>query len=318
MVPFSVALIFDLAAAVVLTVSVARLFRGHGSPTLLSYLFYLVSWYTLVLYMLVFLFAPRFLPESAQHGYMMFNSIFVVPLNGCVAFFFADFIWRWLKKPMPRLLRFGLPISFLAILVVYAREMLGRLSAESQPEPFVLSAPASLGLMFACLLFVSLYAVIAGHGLKDRKTGRHVLLFGAVTGGGTIIGLLFIFGVFSFLGLDWQNAVSSMILASVTIGGWVFARGFFRGQAHAVAAQLASADLSVLEARYGISPREREIISLTITGKSNREITEALYISHETVKKHIYNAYRKIGVKNRVQLVNAVLESSASLPTESN
>jgi hypothetical protein len=37
-------------------------------------------------------------------------------------------------------------------------------------------------------------------------------------------------------------------------------------------------------------------------------LTEELFISLETVKKHIYNAYRKIGVRNRVQLVNAVLE----------
>ena len=62
-----------------------------------------------------------------------------------------------------------------------------------------------------------------------------------------------------------------------------------------------------------MTPREREVISLVITGRSNREITEDLFISPETVKKHIYNAYRKIGVRNRVQLVNAVLEFSDKL-----
>jgi DNA-binding CsgD family transcriptional regulator len=314
---FLTALIFDLVLAVTLIVSVARLVHRHSSRALLSYMFYLISWYALVLYILVFLFAPQFLPEDAQRGYMMFNSIFVVPLNGLVALFYADFIWKWLNKSMPRLLRFILPIPFLVILVVYAKEMLDRLSTESHSETFVIAAPASLGLMFAFLLLVSLYAAIAPRRLKDRERARHIRLSAAVTGSGLIIGLLFIFGSFSFLGRDWQNVAASMVLASVNIGGWVFARGFFRREARTQAAELAKADLGSLEAHYGISPREREIISLVIAGKSNREISEALYISLETVKKHIYNAYRKIGIKNRVQLVNVVLKSSAGPTAES-
>ena len=35
---------------------------------------------------------------------------------------------------------------------------------------------------------------------------------------------------------------------------------------------------------------------------ANKEIADRLFISTETVKKHIYNVYRKLGVQNRVQL----------------
>ncbi len=314
---FSAALIFDFAVAVALTVSVVRLVHSHGSPALLSYLFYLISWYAFLLYMLVYLFAPHFLPDGAQRGYMLFNSIFIVPLNGFVALFYADFVWKWLNKPMPRLLRYGLPIPFLAILIVYAGETLGRLSAESPSQPFVIAAPASQGLMFAFLLAVSLYAAIAGRRLKDREMARSVLFSSAVMGIVLIVGLLLVFGPFSLLDYDLQNAIGSIVFASANIGGWVFARGFFRREARERAAKLAKADISTLESRYGVSPREAEIISLIIAGKSNREISEALFISNETVKKHIYNAYRKIGIKNRVQLVNVVLESSARPAAES-
>jgi DNA-binding CsgD family transcriptional regulator len=279
---------------------------------LLSYLFFLIFWYALVLYMLIFLFAPRFLPDSAHNAYLLFNSVFLVPLNGLVTYFFADFTWRWLGKPMPRLLKLGLPVPFAVILVLYAREMLGRLSTVSQQETFTISAPVSLALMFVCLVAVSLYAAMANFGLMNRQKGTFVLRFAAVTVGGLIVGVLFSFGAFSFLGAEWQNSVTSMVFAAVGVVGWVNARGSLDEHAHVVAPELADADLSGLENRYGISPRECEIISLMIRGKSNREITEALFISQETVKKHIYNVYRKIGVKNRVQLVNAVLESSAS------
>ncbi len=56
--------------------------------------------------------------------------------------------------------------------------------------------------------------------------------------------------------------------------------------------------------RYGITKREEEILYLICEGKSNREISELLFISLQTVKDHIHSVFRKTAVKNRVQLVN--------------
>jgi two-component system response regulator DegU len=55
--------------------------------------------------------------------------------------------------------------------------------------------------------------------------------------------------------------------------------------------------------KYDISQREREIVQLLLKGKSNKEIEDALFIAMGTVKNHVYNIYRKIGVKNRAQLL---------------
>ena len=60
-------------------------------------------------------------------------------------------------------------------------------------------------------------------------------------------------------------------------------------------------------ARLDITPREGEIIRLVLQGKTNAEIAAALFISLKTVKHHLYNAYLKLRVKNRVQLVNLFL-----------
>ena len=57
-----------------------------------------------------------------------------------------------------------------------------------------------------------------------------------------------------------------------------------------------------LLAPLGVSTREIEVIELLMKGYSNKEIAGRLFISTETVKKHIYNVYRKLGVQNRVQL----------------
>lgn len=56
--------------------------------------------------------------------------------------------------------------------------------------------------------------------------------------------------------------------------------------------------------RYRISEREAEIIRLLLDGKSYRDIESELFISFKTVQSHVYNVYKKMGVKSRWQLLN--------------
>ena len=55
--------------------------------------------------------------------------------------------------------------------------------------------------------------------------------------------------------------------------------------------------------KHHISDREREVVFLLLKGKSNKEIEDMLFISLGTVKNHIYNIFKKLKVKNRVQLI---------------
>jgi len=58
--------------------------------------------------------------------------------------------------------------------------------------------------------------------------------------------------------------------------------------------------------KYGISKRETEIVELIFSGKSNKDISDSLFISLQTVKDHIHRIYLKTGAKNRVQLTNLI------------
>jgi DNA-binding CsgD family transcriptional regulator len=69
------------------------------------------------------------------------------------------------------------------------------------------------------------------------------------------------------------------------------------------------AELREVFSKYNISQREEEIIRLVSKGKSNQEISNALYISLQTVKHHIHSIYRKLSIKNRVQLANFIRNS---------
>lgn len=55
---------------------------------------------------------------------------------------------------------------------------------------------------------------------------------------------------------------------------------------------------------YGLTNREMEIITLLSAGASNQQIAEKLFVSEHTVKSHIYNIFRKINVRNRIQALN--------------
>lgn len=55
-------------------------------------------------------------------------------------------------------------------------------------------------------------------------------------------------------------------------------------------------------AKRGLTMREQEVVLLIVSGRDDHEIADALCISLSTLRKHIYNAYKKLDVNNRVQL----------------
>ncbi len=61
---------------------------------------------------------------------------------------------------------------------------------------------------------------------------------------------------------------------------------------------------------YEISNREAEIVLEICTGKTNKAISEKLFITLQTVKDHNYRIYSKLGVKSRIQLTNLVREKT--------
>jgi DNA-binding CsgD family transcriptional regulator len=56
-----------------------------------------------------------------------------------------------------------------------------------------------------------------------------------------------------------------------------------------------------------LTPREREIVGLVAEGMTNAEVARILWISPGTVRKHLENAYDKLGVRTRAGAVAALL-----------
>lgn len=75
----------------------------------------------------------------------------------------------------------------------------------------------------------------------------------------------------------------------------------FRSAAGRASERVAPLELRDVAERYALSSREIETLSLLVSGKTNKEIAEILFISISTVKTHIASIFAKTGARNRLE-----------------
>ena len=66
----------------------------------------------------------------------------------------------------------------------------------------------------------------------------------------------------------------------------------------------------------GLSARETEVFMLLAKGRGIEHIQNKLCISGHTVKTHVYNIYRKMGINSREELLDAVEQEQANRRAE--
>jgi ATP/maltotriose-dependent transcriptional regulator MalT len=72
-----------------------------------------------------------------------------------------------------------------------------------------------------------------------------------------------------------------------------------------IAGTLADAGISASPAeRFGLTPREQQVLRLLVQGQSDKEIGETLFISHRTVMGHVANLLAKLDVPSRTAVAH--------------
>lgn len=69
--------------------------------------------------------------------------------------------------------------------------------------------------------------------------------------------------------------------------------------------------------RFGLTPREREVLELLAAGHTNRQIAEQIFISEKTVSVHVSNILRKLSATSRTEAAGLAhrLNLVVDLPT---
>jgi DNA-binding CsgD family transcriptional regulator len=68
-------------------------------------------------------------------------------------------------------------------------------------------------------------------------------------------------------------------------------------------------------APLGHTPTEERVANLVASGRTNREVAEALFISVNTVEANLKRIYRKLGVRSRAELAASYARGGASSAT---
>ncbi|EOE5321690.1 MULTISPECIES: helix-turn-helix transcriptional regulator [Providencia] len=62
-----------------------------------------------------------------------------------------------------------------------------------------------------------------------------------------------------------------------------------------------------MQTRFGLTPRECEVVELILAGKGSPQIAQMLFISLGTVKNHRKNIYQKLSINSQVELFNLLI-----------
>jgi len=68
------------------------------------------------------------------------------------------------------------------------------------------------------------------------------------------------------------------------------------------------------EAESELTPREEEIVKMVAEANTSREIAEMLHLSEKTVENHRANAMKKLGMRDRVELVRYAIRQGLVEP----
>lgn len=104
---------------------------------------------------------------------------------------------------------------------------------------------------------------------------------------------------------DAAEQVRSVLLALSGIG-YLVVTIVNSQRRSASGAQSPKEQASIVAVACGLTSRETELLPLLMSGMSNQEIGETAFIAVGTVKVHVYNIFRKLGIKKRNQVSEAV------------
>ena len=77
--------------------------------------------------------------------------------------------------------------------------------------------------------------------------------------------------------------------------------------------ELIAGSVSRLAEDHGLTPREREVFGLMAQGRSSTFISEELFVTTNTVRKHIAHVYEKLGVHSKQELLTLVQQESSKI-----
>lgn len=108
----------------------------------------------------------------------------------------------------------------------------------------------------------------------------------------TFLAIIVLIGSFTLLPFNQAQGTNAQIITSATSGGEMLVISMDRLQKFAN--------------RFGLSPREMDVLTFLARGRNVKHIANKLSISEHTAKAHVQRIYRKTGVHSQQDLIDII------------
>jgi DNA-binding CsgD family transcriptional regulator len=269
---------------------------------LFPYTLYLASWGALVLLSVAqYVLIGSFLPEAAWEQLSAATRPLFAIAFGVALYFLSSFMAQLTGGRLSR----SYTIAYVVIWAVFAVgiSVAGALIGERPPEALLAVASLAAFVLKTGIIYGWIaHALLTLRRVEDPLDRTGLRWFVLALAGGFLAFDLAVHDVAAVVGAETPDVVIALVQVGANYPALLWLGRFLRRRALARPAEPLPANLKSDLVALGLSARESDVVELLLVGLSHKEIAERLFISPETVKKHTYNAHRKLGVQNRVQL----------------
>jgi two-component system nitrate/nitrite response regulator NarL len=135
---------------------------------------------------------------------------------------------------------------------------------------------------------------------------RTILLAGTIDGAQLLTAVHL--GARGLLLKDATTEVLFEAIACVLAGRYWLGQTLVTDLLEAVRPLLQSSKAAGGRLAFGLTPREREVLTLIVAGYGNKDIAREFTVSEETIKHHLTRMFDKVGVSNRLELAMVATE----------
>jgi DNA-binding NarL/FixJ family response regulator len=138
--------------------------------------------------------------------------------------------------------------------------------------------------------------------VREHRSALKLLLYDVALDDAIVVDALRA-GATGFVDSEADPAYLIAAILSVAAGEIVISPRLAHHVTDAYLSLAAVANVHAVRDRPSLSLREREVLQLAVRGLSNRALAQHLALSEHTVRAHLRVISRKLGARNRVQLV---------------
>ena len=302
-------LIYYLYALIIGAVTLVfgyRLLKVYRLTYLVHYFYFLLLTQIWGFILWIFPYLAPAIQEIGPHPSQPLQSVFIVskwfgfPIQILHAYFLLTTAWGMLAKTVKKnfIISYFL-ISFLLLGGVLASLFWGVKMRQWHPFTLVTFTTTYLFLVFE--LGVVLIGSLKARRIPDASGQKGIFLFFLLYGIGFLIyilgGILFSLGRLFYVGVYYALHLPPLLILNHFLA---------HSSRRIIFDDIRPEILSDFLSGHRLTKREREIVTMLLKGKSNRDIEKELYISIQTVKNHITSIYKKLNVKNRIALINMI------------